>query len=113
MNKLHKTPMELGLEAFLYWDATTRYDYVSHKDDVIEYESKHYMYRVFKNTQAHKDIEKIIYLSEKYISDLIGFINPDKTVLKQFENNFNYLEEKKIVLEYLIALKQIARHACL
>ncbi len=99
VHKLHKTPMELGLDAFLYWDVTKHYDYELHKDDVLEYESEHYVYRVFKNTRAHKDIERIIYLSEKYISDLIGFINPDKTVLKQFENNFSYLEEKKIVLE--------------
>jgi hypothetical protein len=99
LNTLHKTPMELGLDAFLYWDETTHYDYQLHKDDVLEYESEHYVYKVFKDTPAHKDIEKIIFLCEKYISELIGFINPNEKILKRFENNFSYLEYKKILLE--------------
>ncbi|MBN1797752.1 MAG: hypothetical protein JW822_04185 [Spirochaetales bacterium] len=98
LHKLRKTPMEMGLDAFLYWDETRPYDYELHKADVLEYESEHYVYRVFKNTQAQKDMEKIMYLCEKYISDLTGFINPDGTVLKRFENNFSYLNNNKITL---------------
>ncbi len=94
-----KTPMEIGLDAFIYWDSRVKFDYEAGKDDLLELTSEHFLYRFYEGTAAYDDIDRIIYLCEKNVSELIAFIDQDRILTKRFQENFDYLENNRIILE--------------